>query len=162
MGLDITAYQHVRLLRAMTVQQANAEDYDPGDRAGTLLYVDHPSRTQHDGMTEGVYEVSGAEYGFRAGSYGGYNGWRAALARLIGTTDEAIWADPKLAPFVELIHFSDCEGFIGPQTSAKLAKDFAEWDERAAEALDQWELRVYRSFTKAFRLASADGAVQFH
>ena len=34
-------------------------------------------------------------------------------------------------PFVELLNFSDCEGFIGPKTSAKLHADFLEWDEKA-------------------------------
>lgn len=162
MGLDISSFEHVALLRAMTVKQANAEDYDPGERSEVLLCLDHPSRTQHDGMTEGVYVYSGKVHGFCAGSYGGYNRWRSALARMVGTTDWQAWDDPRPGPFVELINFADNEGFIGPRTSAKLAADFRQWDERAKVALDGWMYERYRLWLKAFELASRDGAVKFH
>lgn len=169
MGLDITAYEKVTLVRAMTVKQANAEDYDPYDRKETLLYLDHPSRTQHDGMTEGAYAYDGETMHFRAGSYGGYNQWRSWLAAMTGTTDQAIWDNPKPGPFVELIHFSDCEGFIGPQTSAKLAKDFEDWADRAvafSKGLDaddgRWFGAQYDKWANAFHIAAKGGAVKFH
>lgn len=171
MMLDITAYPNVALKRSLTVTQANEEDYDPGPNEEALLYVDHPTRTQHDGMPEGIYNYLGKPYGFRAGSYGGYNAWRSELARLIGTTDEEIWRNPQPGPFVELIHFSDCEGFMGPQTSKKLAADFDAWEERAAKhvpgsgwgAADaKWFIDAYRRWSKAFHLAADGGAVQFH
>lgn len=167
MGLDITAYRTATLHKAITLKEWNAgacEEYDDGNRE--FLYSDHPSRTQHDGMPEGVYDVSDG-FGFRAGSYGGYNQWRAWLASVIGKTDQEIWDRPEPGPFVELIHFSDCEGFMGPKTSAKLAKDFAEWRDRAvvhasAAQNAEWLVKKYDDWAKAFALAADSGVVKFY
>ena len=76
-------------------------------------------------------------------------------------------ADPAsrlpLRPFFELINFSDCEGSIGPVVSAKLARDFAEFDERARSLNDEGRhfYRLYKSWTTAFQMASDGGMVDF-
>lgn len=170
MGLDISAYEKATLVKAISLKEWNAGACDECDGAATFLYKDHPSRTQNDDLTEGVYETSGECHGFRAGSYGGYNNWRSLLARLVGTTDEAIWKGGEAPAFRELIHFSDCEGFIGPKTSAKLARDFAEWQARAetfaAAMADGSEgsywIGKYREWRRAFEIAAKGGAVKFH
>ncbi len=69
--------------------------------------------------------------------------------------------------FRELIHFSDCEGFIGPKTSAKLAADFAAWRDSAAAMaaqIDQgrWHLEKYNEWARAFETAAKGGVVKFH
>jgi hypothetical protein len=88
---------------------------------------------------------------------------------------EKIWEDHESfagKPFVELICFSDCEGSIGPETSAKLAKDFADYEEQAREwAKDRyadwhdefdWWFSKYENFKRAFELAAQGGFVMFH
>lgn len=165
MGLDIQAYEVVELVHACAVNEHEHEE-----DGVVYLYSTHWTE-RADGLVDGAYRVSGERHGFRAGSYGGYNIWREQLAALIGTTPEAIWADPKPGPFYELIHFADNEGIIGGTTSAKLATDFAEWEDRATEYAAKlsakepsegaWFLESYRDWRKAFRIAAGRGAVRF-
>ena len=98
--------------------------------------------------------------GFRAGSYSGYNQWRNQLANLVGTTDKRIWENPVPGPFVELINFSDCEGTIDSKTSAKLAKDFQEY-QGEANIKDEHFVQIYNHFRIAFECASDGGSVVF-
>lgn len=95
------------------------------------------------------------------------------------TLDERRWAQKQPnarhmadarpdSPFWELINFADNEGVIGTAASAKLARDFAEWQERAekyAEKLpiddEAWFLGKYADWRKAFELAADGGAVSF-
>ena len=80
---------------------------------------------------------SGCEdsFAFQAGSYMYYSKWRNQLAEMAGLgSAEAVRTNPEKEglPFVELINFSDCEGVIGPKVAAKLAKDFADYEDRAS------------------------------
>jgi len=170
MGLDITAASRIDFRRVYI----ETEVYPPpsGDPAFPCIHLwPNPHfPTQSEGLPAGYFRVNGEVLSFRAGSYSGYNWWRSTLARLVGITPNDAWSDPKIkVPFLELINFSDCEGVIGPRTSAKLAGDFAEWEERAAafaesmsdDESDYW-LSSYRDWQQAFQLASDGGAVVFH
>lgn len=149
MGLDITAYEAVR----------------PAPNGDILISEDEFRRFED--LTPGRYISRGRELYFSAGSYRGYNAWRSALAILVGTTDREVWAEQKspvvqAMPFFELICFSDCEGTIGPKTSAKLACDFDSWAERATKyAPHEYWLSRYEQWRKAFRLAAWRGIVDF-
>lgn len=164
MGLDITAARKITRLS--------------GDYSGDGFYVgSQPDEfvSQADGLEPGTYEAA-ETLKFRAGSYGGYNKWREQLAKLAGypavrheshyEPPEDLYAagawDAKEGPFWELINFSDCEGVIGPKTSAKLAKDFAEFQAQADAHPDDWFRDLYTTWRRAFELASDDGAVGFH
>lgn len=176
MGLNITAYKKVTLVSAMDVKQYNADEdaQQLADSGGhTLLYQDG-NRPQSDGMPDGIYATEGNAFGFRAGSYSGYNGWRNELATMmLGKSAEEVWrmrALPitatkreaeKALPFVELIDFSDCEGFIGSKTCAKLSADFANHQDKANAGNEQFRA-LYAKWRKAFALASEGGAVRFH
>ena len=185
MGLDITAYRKLKKMDA--VFNADGEPIDPttrepldyNDYAQFYVNSDFPGR---NGSIEhkAVYAYEDA-HGFRAGSYGGYNGWRERLAELAGyptveyervagyapsrqmRRDAAAWSGKcEGMPFVELVNFSDCEGVIGPEVSAKLAKDFAAFDERAKAVPDEWFYDRYCEWRKAFEMAADGGAVSFH
>lgn len=168
MGLDITAYRKLRKVENPTEADRDenftvyANDSFPGRAAGL--------------EDRAVYQTTEDAFGLRAGSYGGYSWWRDELAKLAGypqgTYEQygkdwpshcvACW-NGATGPFSELINFSDCEGAIGPEVSAKLAKDFADFDARAKE-FDPgrgWYER-YCDWRKAFEMAADDGAVQFH
>jgi hypothetical protein len=84
-----------------------------------------------DGIKAGVYSF--AESGdFKAGSYSYYTWWRDQLARFaLGKPAVRVWTENPSGPFIELIHFADNEGVIGPKMAAKLAKDFADYEDRA-------------------------------
>lgn len=157
MGLDITAYTQCRF-----VHGAEAWDDESCDDADHIrIYLGHPAHLPRlDGLAPGCYVSDAPAFGFRAGSYGGYNGWREALSlAALGVAPRDVCGSPGSyagKPFVELIDFSDCEGAIGPRTSAKLAADFA----ATVPPPDDWG--AFANFAKAFQMAAADGWVVFH
>lgn len=182
MGLDITAYRKLRACEKPAGAETGDHDYE---RYFARFDNDHfPGRAE--GLDNEWYEVSDADedsYGFRAGSYSGYNQWREWLAKLAGypaVSDpdhsgrhahaRGAW-NANGGAFWELICFADNEGTIGPVVSAKLSRDFAEWDERAKQAAEavgadrdeqNWFYHKYQEWRRAFDLAADAGAVDFH
>lgn len=180
MGLDITAYSHMERLSDAECERIRAIDNGvaEGEYDDTIRHINpNPAFVkQADGLPDAYYKPTEQTkaHAFRAGSYSWYNAWRAHLSRFaLGVEPRATWNAPERyagQPFVELIHFSDCEGVIGPQTSAKLARDFAEYAERATAFAatfgdkddGEWWLTLYAEWRKAFELASDGGLVSFH
>lgn len=164
MGLDVTAYE--KLGERIEVADGDDEPDLPYDQF-TRVYInpDFPGRAPE--LETGWYLTSGKRIRLCAGGYMAYNYWRSELARMIGTTDRAIFRDPKPLPFVEMINFSDCEGTIGSGVSAKLAADFATWQDRAerhvpANGATAWFLGKYNEWRAAYELAANGGCVRFH
>jgi hypothetical protein len=183
MGLDITAYS--RLSRIDAVFDADGEPIDPktrepleGDYTQITVNSDFPGR-EGSLVHRGCYTYAD-HFGFRAGSYGGYTGWRERLAELadfplapykrfegapaVMRRDAAAWAGQcEGLPFVELVNFSDCEGTIGAEVAAKLANDFAEHQHLADKVADDaLFIERYAMWRKAFEMAADGGAVCFH
>lgn len=173
MGLDITAYRNVEAVRPLN----KGVDDDGYAEKLARFYNNKDFRGRFDGLEEGMLYRYAEAHGFRAGSYSGYNAWREWLASLVAgypkSDHERYGVAEKLAaatvwngasgPFSELINFSDCEGTIGPVVAAKLAKDFAEYDEKAKAASPEgWEYERYQHWRKAMEMAADHGAVDFH
>lgn len=159
MGLDVSAYRQV-----LKVDCVGPNEYECG-HAYLCPNEDFPG--QADGMQPGCYVFAQrSRYEQEVSrSYTGYGLWLEWLAEtVLGFSANAIWKDPERfvgSPFFELINFSDCEGIIGPVTSAKLAMDFVshrEW----VEAADQEARTTYEKFAQLFAIAADSGAVQFH
>lgn len=157
MGLDISYYRDCKRLR--DVPEDGEYDYD----AETSVYVNPAFVAQADGLTDGIYSTGDGD-GFRAGSYSGYNAWRQWLAGLCGTKAQEAFEGRYTGPMSELINFSDCEGLIGPVTSAKLAKDFAALADHVdrISAAGDWYGEQFRKWRTAFETAQHGGFVQFH
>ena len=157
MGLDITAYSKIR-----RVECGNRDGDCWPTHANLYPSADFPDHA--DGLTEGCYEHD-SEYSFRAGSYSGYSAWRDTLAGLVGLSSPRNWNNSTVGtgkPFAELLYFSDCDGIIGPKTSAKLAADFAQYEAHARSVLDEYEMSKYREWMTAFFRAADGGVVCFH
>jgi len=177
MGLDITAYR--KIIKIDAVFDADGEPIDPSTREpidyDMKAYRNDAFPGRADDIEDRAIYRAEDSFGFRAGSYGGYNHWRDALAKLagypIGQYEEhnrkwdshcvACWEGQE-GPFCELIHFSDCEGVIGASVAAKLAKDFAEFQDAADKLDDQFFTASYTNWRKAFEMAADAGAVSFH
>ena len=160
MGLDITAY------RKLTEVRPSSGPDDGWDEGLTDFYAngDFPGRFGTVLKEDALYRAE-ETHEFRAGSYSGYSAWRAWLAGLVDTTPDDAWEYEYVGPFAELINFSDCEGTIADAaTCAKLAKDFAEWDDgaKADDTNDGYNYSRYREWRKAFEMAADGGAVKFH
>jgi hypothetical protein len=184
MGLDIHAISKTasNFIRARSAdREADEKMYE--DEDVIHVYAACPEfEPQLDGYADGFYRIKGESFGFRAGSYSGYNAWRRHLCRMaLDEEPEDVWADPEFysnQPFYELINFSDCEGSIGPKTSGKLARDFAAFADRAEQYVranshgdksgkndeddvGEWFLESFREWQEAFELAADDGFVRF-
>ncbi|WP_122448718.1 hypothetical protein [Pseudomonas viridiflava] len=173
MGLDISVF----LKLAEAPEAARDSDGNLADYETHREFYDNPD---FPGRIEGlkpemVYRIGEHGDGLCAGSYGGYNRWRNELAQMAGYPlteydthygkkaegyDAGAWAAGS-GPFFEQIQFSDCEGTIGPVVSAKLAKDYEEFAERAESVGGRfWE--KYQEWRAAFDAAADGGAVVFH
>ena len=160
MGLDISYARGAERVEGVADADAAYE------QSLEWIYPNPNFKDRADDLVEGAYRVEEREH-FRAGAYSYYNRWRAWLCLLaLDCTPDRVWNDPKTfegTPFVELVNFSDCEGVIGPKTSAKLAKDFIDFTDRAESAPgEEGFVELYAEFRRAFVNASDRGFVDFH
>lgn len=174
MGLDITAVSSV--VECVSDAWDEFEDDDSLGYDDVLGLFQHPDfKAQADGIANGIYSVEGVRFGFRAGSYGGYSRFRNLLSDCVhGVAVEEIWSEPgkwKTKAFFSILNFSDCDGFIGPQTSKELHEDFKkhrdafhEYCQDASNAASDYTVEVYDNFMRAFAIASelGKGIVSFH
>lgn len=171
MGLDITAYRKL----APAPQAELDSDGSPVDWekfhhfSPAVIDWTEQNWPGHSGdVKPGVYSAE-ETHGFRAGSYSGYNWWRDHLSQFAqGKPAKVLWEGDISGPFAELIHFADNEGVIGPAVSAKLAKDFADFEPKAADYAatigteGKYWLQSYQNWKRAFEMAADNGAVDFH
>ena len=146
MGLDITAYRKLTVVENPELdEEGYAVNYDSEWKPGASMEW---SEKHFPGRGEGIDPQTvytwGESLGFRAGSYSGYNWWRAKL--------EAFKGD---VAFQELINFADNEGVIGFVVAKKLAKDFSDYEKEAekyshtlGEEGDYW-FEKYQDWKKA-------------
>lgn len=164
MGLDIVYHVGEPKLVAESQEDVTEAWQDANWYRSTIVRNDEPFAGREAPLKAGaVYEWDGESFSFRAGSYSGYNEFRKRLCLLAyGKTDEEVWASVTEGPFFEQIWFTDCDGTIGQVVAKKLAKDYADYEERAREAFDEWTLRTYLQFKVAFTaVAEGGGAVRF-
>lgn len=171
MGLNITAIADIGEKVANNwIGWRTETDYPDDDVC--FISEGHHSR-QAEGY-DGVYLQDGLTHKFAAGSYIGYNTFRGFLTQAIyGKDPEEIWTESSDVgwgdPFYEIIDFTDCNGVVGPETSAKLFQDFDEYEEQFKNyAQENCEnkcekiVRLYGRFRAAFKVASDTGVVIFH
>ena len=161
MGLDVTVYRWLEPAPNAKLD----DDGFPEDR--NVIKVSANSAFEGRAAplaNDALYKVHDwNKFGFRAGSYGGYNAWRTELAQLAGFKgDKDFWDNaPDDAPFYELINFSDCEGVIGSEAATALLSDFNAFAAQAAER-GGWFQRMYVHWHLAMIFAAEDGAIDFH
>lgn len=173
MGLDISACS--KLVEAPTAERD--EDGYPVDYESFDKFYDNkdfPGRFEglKPDMLYGYSEDS--DFDSLSIGYGRYSAWREELAKMAGyeAVEYEQYGSKQLShcvpcwngvqgPFAEQIDFSDCEGTIGPVACAKLAKDYAEFAEKA-EAVGGYFWDKYQEFKRCFDIGADGGAVKFH
>lgn len=167
MGLDCTAYKNIKKINEEDIrydeykdEEGNVVDKYPNN--GIVFYINDISHAAKDIDGKAVYSYE-ESYGWRAGSYSGYNSWRNNLAKLAGwESDHDAWENGKLGDsFYELINFSDCEGTLGTEVCKKLLKDFIEFEDKVNKN-DTYFYNLYLEWKKAFTIAAENGAISFH
>lgn len=164
MGLDCTAYRQLKKIGPI----ADGEDAD----IHFYRHMDKEFPGRADDIEQGVAYEAADSFGWRAGSYSGYSRWRAQLGDIFGYNarwcepatvhGQGTWDVPDDGPFTELCNFSDCEGTLGTATCAKLAQDFAAFQNVADAHRDDWFRAKYADWRKACEMAADGGAIAFH
>jgi len=171
MGLDVTFYHSMKPAAApegTECLQEWAEENEaiwisPGEVELQGLHFPHIPK-----LTEGVFHVTAAETDLPSRAYSSYNRWRDDLARYAGYgSAEKAWRDYSKGPFYELIHFSDCEGFILDPAIGKLYQDFLDNRGRIFDLVpegiegDRFK-SYYQDWVEGLReVANKDGLVYF-
>lgn len=183
MGLDVSCYGTATLVHATEHPRAlsgpkptrSEECFD----TFTTPYVNPDFPDHADGIpVDSCWETERRDLHIHH-SYGGYNVYREWLCYgALGVLPEVVWKDPDAwrgKPFFEQINFSDCEGVIGPNTAAKLAKDyreqrehmmafFADPDRVFAAGYGDWQQHLpekYDEWAAGFALVGDTGMVLF-
>jgi hypothetical protein len=150
MGLDVVAYEGIGQFLG------DNRIYDKDDSVYLMIHVPTMARAPEI-RHNGYYRRLGKEFGFRAGSYSGYNSWRRWLCeRFLGVDPKEVWEDPKRfegKPFYELIDFSDCDGILGTEVCLKLCDDFHNAVFKEEE--DEYQLEIFNKFMEAFGIVSS-------
>ena len=162
MGLDIAAYRRLKVVEYPKFDEyGDLENWDtewlPGE---SMEWSEEHFPGRGEGVDSKTVYTWEEEFGFRAGGYGAYNWWRSQL-NLFANSDH------PSNDFMELINFADNEGVIGPVVSKKLVEDFEKNEEKAkafSKTLKEgkWWFGQYLNWKKAFKMASDNGAVDFH
>jgi hypothetical protein len=163
MGLDISVYINLKEVPSHEVE-VDSDGYPVDWDKFQKFYVNPHFEGRAEPIREDVFYTFDTTEIDPGWSYSGYGRHRRTLAELISQNIEDIWAEEfTTCPFYELINFSDCEGIIGSVVSAKLAKDFAEYQYRADAHQDAYFREFYNEMRKAFEAAANNnGVVVFH
>ncbi|ACC75778.1 hypothetical protein PPMP20_17060 [Paraburkholderia phymatum] len=86
------------------------------------------------------------------------NNWIIGLAYMVGCT-EALLDAGAAVPFRDLFIWADGGWVAGPKTSARVAAEFAEWDERAKKVAYEDFYAIYVRMREMFEWCALDGAV---
>lgn len=178
MGLDVYAYKNIK------------EVSDPKVREVDDLHQIYQGYFPHQAgnLAEGSY-YSAEETGCHVGiGYIGYSHFREWLAKVAGYEKKEIpkpefgdddyenksyfHRNPHIgrvyegeygdgSPFIEMIAFSDCEGFVCAEICKKLYVDFENSLESAKSEGNENFLKKYKEFMGVFKAASENGFVKY-
>lgn len=192
--LEITAYSHLVYLGPIPYKKDGKRvDYAqvPGfqkqgtlwiatDAAPVLIQEDDFSYLDH--WSPGFYQKTPntLTHSWKAGSSSSYHEWRQTVCflnyrlpydTLLALLDEEeVW----MGGLLKLLFFSDCEGTIGPVTSAEIARDMRARESilqsppldldlsssQSGVTVDSIKL-FYHDLLRAFEMASEGGVVEF-
>lgn len=157
MGVVIRSYRQLTPRDAYLVD--GADPHDPSTKAYIgddciVAFVNPQHPMQADRIPHGSVWNYTEQMHVISTTYNHYNELRQELAQMAGHVSG------QLGPFHELIDFSDCEGVIGWQTSAKLALDFANYQQLASRQ-DPMFYFIYCNFLRGFQVASDNGLMKF-
>jgi hypothetical protein len=152
MGLDIRVLTHMAFVEKIDDVLLENE---------SEILLQNQSFAPHSvGMRDGYYSFT-LDHSFRAGSYSGYGAWRGRLCELmLGVSQSSVWNTFKYykgKPFVELINFSDCEGYLSTTICKKLSQDFE--DNRDKLPDDEDFVTRYNLWAKGLKTAADNNGV---
>jgi hypothetical protein len=164
MGLEVWVYAGLTKAENVDVDlDGYPKDWHRYWRAGVVESTEEEFPGRAEGLEQDAIYVYAHCEEFHAGSTRAFGEWRDTLARLAGYEGwRSVWRNPPPpgSPFVELIHFYDCAGVLGPAVAAKLARDFGMFRGRA-EPIGGSFFVLYRTWQRAFDITAGNGALRF-
>lgn len=168
MSLDVTIYLNPKFIKSVT-----QDEFEELEGPGCMIFHVHdvitqPFYTQNAGdlIPDSMYSYKdshhlntgyGQHYAFRALLIETFYGGRVRVDDVF--TYPESFADK---PFIELVNFSDCDGYIAGDVIGELAKDF----EVGVGKVSGWPkdfLSAYQMWREAFSVASKNnGVMRFH
>jgi len=156
MGLYVRVYKNIKKIKDC-------------DEADFRAFVDHPSwkfkikNLEEDGCYVGEQAQPTISYPYSAHSF-----FRETLIKLIEREDLLDNAGnidyerlPEDIPFYDFINFSDCEGCLDWEVSAKIFEDFEKYNKKAMEKLTGFSNQRYQEWYEIFKSAKDNGVVVF-
>jgi hypothetical protein len=168
MSLDVTIY-----LNAKFIKKATQEEFEELDGPDNMTFHVHDIITEPffaknagDLIPDGMYSYKDSRH-LNTG-YGQHYAFRRLIVETFyggRVTVDDVWSFPdKYAdkPFIELVNFSDCDGYIAGDVIGKLAKDFEAGAGKAAFWPKEYR-GLYELWREAFSVASkSNGVFRFH
>jgi hypothetical protein len=175
MGLDVRAVKN-----AKQVEDPRVSEVDDLDQ---ICHGHFPKQAGNLGDGD-YYDGEETEWFFNM-SYGNYGAFREMLAEVAGYEKTAtekpepgaddfenklyFYNRPHIAtawkaeegPFIELIQFSDCEGYICAEICQKLYKDFSQFLPAVEAAWNFAQVDKYKDLMAAFEFGAKNGYVKF-
>lgn len=156
MGLDISFYASVKVdpnPPADTDEQRIVSNNDSfAARAAPFKEGDHFTT---DGTT--------ARY---SSAYSSYSRVRDILCRkILGMPAEDLWKDKVKRDepgFAEMVNFTDCDGFMGPEACARVSAALATLPEDWIAAQEDWDQQCIRRLVAGFAVAANGGCAEYH
>jgi len=167
MGVQVTGFQSLQVLFVETdeqLEELRREMFVVKD-PNLIALSKHPVFPERaDYFPSGFFRSTGETHKCDAWGTADYAGFKKILAeKFYGRPLPAIFEEPLPGPFFELLYFQENgqHYMMGPKTSEKLARDFA--DSRSqAEGLGGAFFNMYAHLQKACELSSRSGAVRFN
>lgn len=185
-AVDIVAYRGLTPVQTALDDRGRlvcAESFRPLEHCTEFKVPDLLSFAADGLLDASTYRYEELKMGW-SGSTALFLGWLEMLARVGGYKPKSfklVPGEPSTlidsfltgaheageGPFMALLHLFASEGTIGPVTSAKLAKDFAAFDEVAKTPVPgkfepaQFFYPTYCKLRECFEMASQNGAVTF-
>lgn len=150
MGLTIIAYSNLHRVADNDALDSDGDVIDSDKHV--KAFINRDFRNSAPEWEDGKAYTYDDTWCFSAGPYTSYGHWRDALETLCDNCHNGA--------FHELIHFSDCEGDIGPSIATKLLADFVEYRAKARCSGDKYFLEKYENWIKALKIASKNGLLK--
>ena len=154
MGLDITAYSNIKKRELLEYEEGEYYFSNSGFIQSNMPNIENKE----------IQIEFDEEFGFRAGSYSGYNRFRNELCLVSNNISaEKLWnSENENLKFYWFVNFTDCDGYIGTSYCKILYDEFYKYEKGIKLILDKYYHQTYDNFKEAFRLGANNGLVDFH
>lgn len=157
MGLDVRVYNNIKI--------TEKEEYADFTAFVSSEYWKYKIKNLKEGK---AYKGDSCFRGVSC-ACSSHNRFRETLIKLIGRDDlldvdgKIKWNElPDDMPFYDFIDFSDCEGCLDWEISAKIYTDFEKYFDKAKLELNEYNISIYETWLETFNYGRSNSVVVFY